>query len=139
MSDQGRAIQPDCRRRCRLPADMVMTRPLRMAAVAVTIGLALLIGHAQEPGREPPLRLAIAGLVHGHVTGFLRAAQARQDVQIVGVFEPDAALRAKYAERYSLADDVLFDNLATMLDRAHPEAVASFTNTADHADVVEAA
>ena len=96
-------------------------------------------GHAQDAAQNAPLRLAIAGLVHGHVTGFLRAAQARQDVQIVGVFEPDSALRRKYAAQFSLADGVLFDNLATMIDRVHPEAIASFTNTADHAGVVEAA
>jgi predicted dehydrogenase len=109
---------------------------LRFAVVLFTIAAALVPGHAQEPA---PLRLAIAGLVHGHVSGFLRAAQAREDVRIVGVFEPDAALRQKYGKQYSLADGVLFDNLATMLDRARPEAVASFTDTADHAGVVEAA
>ena len=52
--------------------------------------LALLVpARAQEP---QPLRLAIAGLVHGHVSGFLRSAMNRSDVQIVGVFDPDAAL-----------------------------------------------
>jgi scyllo-inositol 2-dehydrogenase (NADP+) len=112
---------------------------LRFAVGFVTIATALLTGQAQDAGRNAPLRLAIAGLVHGHVSGFLRAAQARQDVQIVGVFDPDAALRRKYAGQYALPDAVLFDSLATMLDRTHPEAVASFTNTADHPVVVEAA
>lgn len=105
----------------------------------LSVTAALLQGQPQDAGRDAPLRLAIAGLVHGHVAGFLRAAQARQDVQIVGVFDPDAALRRKYAQQYSLQDAVLFDSLATMLDRVHPEAVASFTNTADHPVVVEAA
>ena len=112
---------------------------LRFAAGLLTIAAVLLPGHAQDGGQDAPLRLAIAGLVHGHVAGFLRAAQGRRDVQIVGVFEPDATLRRKYAERYSLPDGVLFDSLATMLDRVHAEAVASFTNTADHPVVVEAA
>ena len=97
----------------------------------------MLPAHAQ-PG-PPPLRLAIAGLVHGHVSGFLRAAQARSDVQIVGVFEPDVALQRKYAQRNGLADAVLFTDLAAMLDRARPEAIASFTNTYDHLAIVEAA
>ena len=44
-----------------------------------------------------PLRLAIAGLVHGHVGGFLRGAQGRQDVQIVGAFDPERALLDSYA------------------------------------------
>src|SRR5688500_398063 len=92
---------------------------------------------AQTPA--PPMRLAIAGLVHGHVGSFLRAAQARRDVEIVGVFEPDAALLKKYAATFKLPDSVLFGDLAAMLDRAKPEAVASFTNTVDHPMVVEAA
>jgi predicted dehydrogenase len=92
---------------------------------------------AQTPG--PPIRLAIAGLVHGHVSSFLRAAQARRDVEIVGVFEPDPALLKKYGATFKLPDSVLFADLATMLDRAKPEAVASFTNTVDHPVVVEAA
>ncbi len=92
--------------------------------------------HAQAP---PPLRLAIAGLVHGHVSGFLRAAEGRTDVEIVGVFDADAALLRKYAERYKLPDSALFTDLSSMLDGAKPEAVASFTTTYDHPAVVEAA
>ncbi|MDQ3149575.1 MAG: gfo/Idh/MocA family oxidoreductase, partial [Chloroflexota bacterium] len=60
---------------------------LRTAAIVAALTS---LTHAQQP--DPPLRLAIAGLVHGHVSGFLRTAQARQDVQIVGVFDADAAL-----------------------------------------------
>jgi len=106
------------------------------ALVMVLVFIVLALPHAQEP---PPLRLAIAGLVHGHVSGFLRAAQGRKDVEIVGVFEPDAALLRKYAESNKLPDGVLFTGLASMLDRAKPEAIASFTNTYDHTAVVEAA
>jgi predicted dehydrogenase len=91
---------------------------------------------AQE---RPPLRLAIAGLVHGHVSGFLRAAQGRTDVQIVGVFEPDATLLRSYAERYKIPDAALFTDFGSMIDKIKPEAVASFTNTRDHPSIVEAA
>jgi scyllo-inositol 2-dehydrogenase (NADP+) len=104
---------------------------------ALVMFLASLVpaAHAQEP----PLRLAIAGLVHGHVSGFLRAAQGRKDVEIVGVFDADAVLLRKYAERYKLPETALFTDLASMIDRARPEAIASFTNTYDHPAVVEAA
>ena len=94
---------------------------------------------AQEPSPARPLRLAIAGLVHGHVSGFLRAAQARSDVQIVAVFERDAALLKSYGDRYKLPPDALFTDLGTMIDRAKPEAIASFTSTYDHPSIVEAA
>ena len=92
---------------------------------------------AQTPDAKP-VRLAIAGLVHGHVSGFLKNAKLRKDVEIVGVFDPDAALTASYAKTYGFAPEMLFQNLGTMLDRVHPEAVATFTSTSDHAMVVEA-
>ena len=111
----------------------------RLFRTLAAAGVLASLLHADAQPGPPPLRLAIAGLVHGHVSGFLRAAQARSDVQIVGVFEPDVALQRKYAQRNGLADAVLFTDLAAMLDRARPEAIASFTNTYDHPAVVEAA
>ena len=90
------------------------------------------------PAAPAPLRLAIAGLVHDHVRGFLRAARNRTDVQIAGVFEPDAALQRKYSQQYGLSASLFFSDLGTMLDRAKPEAVATFTSTYDHPLVVEA-
>ena len=87
----------------------------------------------------PPLRLAIAGLVHGHVSGFLKSAQARNDVQIVGVYEPDPLLLRSYGEKYNLPRETLFTDLNQMLDLGRPEAIASFTNTRDHPVIVEAA
>src|SRR4051812_22650564 len=108
--------------------------------------LSLLISMLPMAGAKPapaaqaaPLKLAIAGLVHGHVSGFLKSAQARKDVQIVGIFEPDTALQQKYATQFSLDRAIFFTDLATMLDRTKPEAVASFTSTYDHPVIVEAA
>jgi predicted dehydrogenase len=92
--------------------------------------------HARQTA---PMRLAIAGLVHGHVGSFLRAAQARPDVQIVGVFDPDPALLKSYAKQHKFPEELLFTDLTAMLDKTKPEAVASFTNTLDHPAVVEAA
>jgi len=88
---------------------------------------------ATLPAQEP-LRLAIAGLNHGHVSGFLNAAKNRTDVKIVALFDPDAALTTKYAKS---ATEV-YNDLGAMLDKAKPEAVATFTSTFDHAMVVEA-
>jgi predicted dehydrogenase len=95
---------------------------------------------AQSPGASDakPLRLAIAGLEHGHVSGFLRALKNRKDVQLVGVFDSSAELGKKYAQSNTLDDSVLFTDLGTMLDRMKPEAVATFTSTYDHPAIVEA-
>jgi predicted dehydrogenase len=113
-----------------------MTRSLAILALGVVI---IRLGSlCAESVPEPPLKLAIAGLAHGHVSGFLRAVQARADVQLVGVFEPDQAVWHKYAARYGLAEDIGSTDLPAMLDRTRPDAVAAFTNTLDHAMVVEA-
>ena len=106
-------------------------------AFVVAVIVTLLPGaRAQE---RPPLRLVIAGLVHGHVSGFLRAAQGRTDVQIVGLFEPDAALLRSYGEKYNVVEAARSTDLTTLLDRVRPDAIAAFTSTLDHPAVVEAA
>lgn len=86
----------------------------------------------------PPVRLAIVGLVHGHVRGFLDRFKGRTDVQIVGVVDPDATLREKYRERYALGADIFHATVESMLAAARPQAVAIFTSTYDHPEVVEA-
>jgi predicted dehydrogenase len=96
---------------------------------------------AQTPPASdaPKLKLAIAGVTHGHVHGFMRRFKDRTNFEVVGVYDPDPTLRAAFAKRYGLDDAKVFADLPTLLDRVKPEAVAAFTNTYDHAAVVEAA
>ena len=96
--------------------------------------LAVVQGLAAAPA---PFRLAIVGLDHGHVDGFLADALARSDVQVVGVCESKPALAAQYAERFHISPGLLFSNLEEMLVAAKPEGVAVFTTTFDHQQVVE--
>jgi len=100
--------------------------------------LGFLLCASLAAAQEVPLRVAIAGLDHGHVDGFFRALQKRKDVEIVGVFDPDPTLHKKYGDLYSIASELFFTDLAAMLDKIKPEAVATFTNTFDHPMVVEA-
>ena len=95
----------------------------RSISIAASL-LALLIPRVQPPAADAPLRLAIAGLVHGHVSGFLRGAQGRSDVTIVGIYEPDAALLKQYGDRYKIPEAARFTDLTALLDRTKPEAVA---------------
>jgi predicted dehydrogenase len=99
-----------------------------LLAVAPTVGLA-------EP---PPLRLGIAGLVHGHVHGFLERLSGRTDVQLVGIADAESALLEEYRERYGLTREQAYTSVERMLEGARPEAVAAFTSTFDHPAVVEA-
>ncbi len=85
-----------------------------------------------------PLRLAIAGLTHGHAAGFLRNAQGK-DVVIAGIYDPDPALHKSYASRFHLDPAIFYTDLNVMLDKVKPEAVAAFSSTYDHPVIVEAA
>lgn len=89
-------------------------------------------------GGEPPLRIVVIGLVHGHVEGVLWAARERADLEIVGVYDPDRALFDKHKGKYRLADELYFDDLARMLDETKPEAASVMTAIADHLAVVQA-
>jgi predicted dehydrogenase len=85
-----------------------------------------------------PLRLGMAGLVHGHASGFLTRYLKRQDVRLVGIAEPDQAVASRYRERFGLEPSMLFSDLEAMLDQARPQAVVVFTDTFGHLRVVEA-
>jgi len=84
-----------------------------------------------------PIRVAIAGLVHGHVGGFLQQNLHRSDILIVGVAEPDTKLSAFYESKFVLAHNIFFASVEEMLDKTKPQAVLVYTNTFDHRSVVE--
>jgi predicted dehydrogenase len=108
----------------------------RLLSLAV---LALALAPSAQSQEGKPLRVAIAGLNHGHVSGFLNAAGRRTaDITIVAVWDPDSALLQKYAGPNHLAGDQLYTDLDKMLDSVKPEAVATFTDTYAHLRVVEA-
>jgi len=107
---------------------------LRPLLPALLLGAGAMLAAAEAAG---PFRLAIVGLDHGHVDGFLADALARPDVRIVGVVEPKPALAAQYAAHFHLPPALQFSSLETMLATAKPEAVAVFTSTFDHKQVVE--
>lgn len=85
----------------------------------------------------PPLRVAVAGLVHGHADGFFQRSLRRPDIRIVGISEPDLQVAARYAAKFNLDRAVMFTDLEDMLGKTHPQAVLAYTNTYDHRRVVE--
>ncbi|WP_165250410.1 Gfo/Idh/MocA family protein [Paludisphaera soli] len=97
-----------------------------------------LVATAPAPAAAAPLRLGMAGLVHGHAAGFLGRYRDSREVDLVGVSEPDRAVAARYVERSRLDPARVHGSLDAMLDRAKPEAVVAFTSTVDHLAVVEA-
>lgn len=102
-----------------------------------TVKLVLLLLAALTLQAQEPLRVGIAGLVHGHAGGFFRNHLARPDLKIVGVSEPDAEVAKQYTDRYKLDSAIVYRTHAEMLDKVKPEAVMIFSSTFDHKEIVE--
>jgi predicted dehydrogenase len=89
--------------------------------------------------QTPPLRIAIVGLVHNHVAGFLPGLAKHKDVELVGIAEPDLALAAKYEKRFSLPHSLFFTSAEEMIEARHPQALLAYTTIAAHRQVIETA
>ena len=112
--------------------------------LSLIIAFSFFFGTADSRGQanpaakeEAPLRVALAGLVHGHASGFFEQFQKRTDLQVVGIAEADRELAARYAKSYGLAPGLFYTDLEEMLKTTHPQAVLAYTNTYDHRRVVE--
>ena len=95
--------------------------------------------HNATAQARPPIRVAIVGLVHGHVGGFLHNLSSHPEIQLVGISEPDAELRQQYINRTHLPSALFFSTEAAMLQSTHPEAILVYTSTADHRAAIEQA
>ena len=94
---------------------------------------------AQQNVTTARLRVAIVGLVHGHVEGFLSALPQHPDVELVGIADPDPALAEKYAHKYSLGQSLFFARTEEMIEATHPQAVLVYTSIGDHRKAIETA
>ncbi len=110
----------------------IRTRLLVFAALS-----ALSLTH--RAAAQQPIRVAIVGLVHGHVQGFLRGLQSHPEIQLVGISEPDTALREKYAASAHLPASLFFPTEAAMLQSTHPQAILVYTSIANHRAAIEQA
>lgn len=110
---------------------------LRLAVVLVGLVTASIQSRAATAGT--PVRVAIVGLVHGHVSGFLSALPKNQSAQLVAVVEPDVALAHRYAAKYHLDDTLFYTDTEKMLNQQHPDAVLVYTTIQDHRKVIEMA
>lgn len=99
-----------------------------------TLAAATLTGAAPSA----PLRLGMAGLEHGHASGFLARYRDSKDVELVGVSESDRDVAARYVRRSRLDPATVYPSLEAMLEQAKPQAVVAFTSTAGHLAVVNA-
>jgi predicted dehydrogenase len=95
-------------------------------------GLAAIQSIAQKP-----VRVAVAGLTHGHV-GWVFNRGDKKDMELVGIYEPNQELVNRIAERYKLDKKLFFSDLNRMLDETKPEAVSAFGAINEHIKIVRA-
>jgi len=108
----------------------------RARILALLLAITTLASSAQA---QTPIRVAVVGLVHDHVRGFFSTLASHPEVQLVGVAEPDAALRDKYIARTHLPATLFFPTEAAMLQATHPQAILVYTSIAGHRAAIEQA
>ena len=86
---------------------------------------------------QKPVRVALAGLSHGHV-GWIFNRPDKKDVQLVGIYETNPELVARFIDKYKLDKSLFFTDLDKMLVQVKPDAVSAFGAISEHISVVRA-
>ena len=113
--------------------------------LAIGIGVCTLLIAARNASSQVgpvvgrPIKVAVAGLVHDHIAGFLPQLAHNSDVELVGIVETNPALISRYQHDFHLKPELFFSQLDTMISRQHPDAILVYTSIADHRSVIETA
>lgn len=84
-----------------------------------------------------PLKVAVAGVAHGHA-GWILGYKDKAAIQLTGIYEKDTALAYRLAKRFGFSPSIIYTDLGKMLDAVKPEAVLGFGSIYSHLEVVEA-
>jgi predicted dehydrogenase len=112
-----------------------MLRHIVMVLFCFLSGISIMRVQAQS-ANDTPVRIAVAGITHGHVTWIL--SRNKPDVTLAGIYEPDNELAQRYAKKYGFSTTLVYNDLGKMLDAVKPEAVVAFGSVYEHMAVVEA-
>src|SRR5260370_36028285 len=86
---------------------------------------------------KAPVYFGIYGLSHDHAGGFIPRTRGREDIELFGIIEPRQDLVARYAQRFHLDANLFCASLDELVARTNVQAVATFTSTFEHRNVVE--
>ena len=84
-----------------------------------------------------PIRIAVAGMTHGHVGWILNASGTMHDFELVGFSESNEDLANRLIDQYELDPGLWYNNIDEMLQEVKPEAVCAFGSIFEHLMVVE--
>lgn len=86
---------------------------------------------------ESPLRLAVAGVTHGHLAQ-VRIRVGRGDFDVVGVWEENDEYRENNELSALVPGERFYASLEQMLDETKPEVVVAYGSSYEHLRVVKA-
>jgi len=118
---------------------MIASVPSRLLFAASLLAAAFSSSASANAQTAAPTRVAIVGLVHGHVQGFLHNLSSHPEIALVGISEPDSELRQKYIARTHLPSSIFFATEAEMLKATKPQAILVYTSIAGHRAAIEEA
>lgn len=110
-----------------------------MGLSALLFAFVLQVSPASASSDAPaPVRIGVAGLVHGHV-GWILGREDHGDIEIVGIAEADQTLVERHAARFGFDMELVYPSVEEMIEATKPEAVTVFSNIYDHLAITEAA
>jgi len=113
---------------------------LTRSRLAVLFCFSVFVVWFQSLEAQPaPIRVAIVGLEHGHVTGFLQEFPKQTDTKLVGIVDADTALCAKYEQQFHLDHSLFYPTIDDLFAHQQPQALLVYTSIAQHRRVIEAA
>ena len=115
----------------------IMKNILKKALLFCFLTFILFTEMKAQSTNPKPIRLAIAGMSHGHIS-FILERPDKGDFQLVGVYEPNTTMAFRYAQKYGFDSKLIYSDLEKMLDQVKPEAVVAFGSIYEHMAVVEA-
>jgi predicted dehydrogenase len=87
----------------------------------------------RSPQQEQRFRIGIVGLVHSHAWGHLRNMAKMTQIELVGIAEPNAALREIAAKE--APGVALYEDYHQLLDGKRPEGVWAFVENDRHLEI----
>src|SRR5579859_8113404 len=111
----------------------------RRAVVGVMFALLALVPLRGRAADQLQLKVAIVGLEHGHVAGFLPQLPKHPDVKLVGIADGDTELWKEYQNKFSLPETLFYKSEANMIERTKPDAILVYTPIAEHRHAIEIA
>ena len=86
--------------------------------------------------QKKPLKVGVIGLTHTHVHSIL-GREAKGDIEIVGIVEPNKKLAKRYTEQHDLDMALVHDTVEELFATTTVEAVTAFGTIYDHLEIVE--